>query len=120
MMNYYINHKNQYSEYTKLLSILFLTIALSSCAGLHDTSYSEKSSRRMNNGMPAEPGKCYAKCLIQTTYEWREVVCQNDITKKFCQNLQKALIEKGFGQDVTPDGSLNQDMETLAHLGIRY
>ena len=118
-------------------------------------------------GMPSEPGKCYARCIIQDQYEtietefleflgiysdsldylkkiqiedetelidlvivtnpkatedfenvkierrvlvkqggfneWREVVCDSDITPHLYSNVQQALIDEGY--DVGPSGA---------------
>lgn len=72
--------------------------------------------------------------------EWREVVCAVDVTKRFYLNVQMALIEKGYGESVVPDGKISKstkealvrcqkenslpvgslDIETLQFLGVEY
>jgi hypothetical protein len=90
----------------------------------------------------AEPGKCYGKCMIDSTKtfsQWEEIVCSADIKPKLIKKITKALKEKGFEVDVLqtkmdaplrailskfqkdnklPIGNLN--IKTLNALGISY
>lgn len=70
--------------------------------------------------------------------EWKEVVCQSDVTPRLYSEIQLALIEKGFGKDIIADGVINRatkdalveyqkanglpvgslDLETLDSLGV--
>ena len=72
--------------------------------------------------------------------DWKEVVCQIDVTKRFYRNIQIALIESGFGDGIIPDGKISRDtkeallayqlsnelpigsldVETLNHLGVDF
>ena len=71
--------------------------------------------------------------------EWKEVVCQSDVTPRLYSEIQLALIEKGFGKDIIADGVISRatkealvayqkanglpvgslDLETLDSLGVR-
>jgi hypothetical protein len=47
----------------------------------------------------AQPGHCYAKCLLPDKInfaEWHEVVCGDKVTEKFIKSFQRALREKGY------------------------
>ena len=90
----------------------------------------------------AEPGKCYGKCMINSTKtfsQWEEVVCSGNIKPKLVKKLSSALKNKGFEVDITatktdanfraalskfqsdnklPIGNLN--IKTLKALGISY
>ena len=72
--------------------------------------------------------------------EWKEVICQEDLTTNLVLKIQNALITKGFGKTVIPSGDLNREwktilvdyqkkqflpvgnvnVETLDHLGVEY
>lgn len=94
----------------------------------------------------AQPGKCYAKCMIPDTTTktanwstWEEVVCSPDITPRLVSDITNALKDKGYNVDINakvmtkeikselskyqkasnlPQGNLN--IKTLDALGIRY
>jgi hypothetical protein len=58
----------------------------------------------------AQPGHCYAKCLLPnkgTFSEWREIMCGDKITDKFIKSLSNALREKGYtisdADSITPE-----------------
>ena len=47
----------------------------------------------------AEPGHCYAKCLVAEggeALEWREVLCPNKQTKSYMNSLTAKLLKKGY------------------------
>ena len=51
----------------------------------------------------AEPGKCYGKCMIDSTKtfgQWEEVVCGADIKPKLVRKIANALQNKGYKVDV--------------------
>ena len=72
--------------------------------------------------------------------EWKEVVCEKDLTPKFIMQLKTALTSQGFGKNMPMDGSLsgelkeelikyqkqtglpvgNINVETLDALGVDY
>lgn len=72
--------------------------------------------------------------------EWREVVCEADISERLYTDIQLALKAKGYGEGIVPDGMINRitkealvkyqkenglpvgslDYETLDTLGVRY
>jgi hypothetical protein len=90
----------------------------------------------------AEPGKCYGKCMIDSTKQfsqWEEVVCSADIKPKLIRKVASALQNKGYKIDASkeamdtelkvilctfqkdnklPIGNLN--IKTLEALGISY
>lgn len=94
----------------------------------------------------AEPGKCYAKCMIPDTTtkknswsQWEEVVCSEKITPKLVSNIVQVLKNKGYDVDINatvltkeikieiskfqkafnlPQSPLN--IKTLDALGVRY
>jgi hypothetical protein len=90
----------------------------------------------------AEAGKCYGKCMIDSTKQfsqWEEVVCSADIKPKLIKNIANALQNKGYKVDVfkeTMDADLkavlskfqkenklpigNLNIKTLDALGISY
>jgi hypothetical protein len=89
-----------------------------------------------------EPGKCYGKCMIDSTKkfsQWEEVVCGQYIKPKLLRDIANALQNKGYKIDVIPEfmdaqlkttlskfqkenklpmGNLN--IKTLDSLGISY
>jgi hypothetical protein len=90
----------------------------------------------------AEPGKCYGRCMIDSTKtfsQWEEVVCGHDIKPKLIRNIANALQNKGYKIDAfkemmdsdlravlskfqkenkLPIGNLN--IKTLDALGVSY
>ena len=51
----------------------------------------------------AQPGKCYAKCMIDSTKtfgQWEEVVCGQHINSKLIRKVANALQSKGYKVDV--------------------
>jgi hypothetical protein len=90
----------------------------------------------------AEPGKCYGRCMIDSTKtfsQWEEIVCGKDIKPKLIRDVANALQSKGYKIDVfaevmdarlktelskfqkenkLPIGNLN--IKTLKALGISY
>ena len=52
---------------------MILSIALSSCVVTNNTGDTGKHYNDISQGMPSEPGKCYAKCLIQDEYKVEKV-----------------------------------------------
>lgn len=83
----------------------------------------------------------YSELVKEGGYtEWKEVVCQADVTPSFYRGLQEVLIEQGFLVDIPADGKINQetkealvkyqkknylpvgslDVETLRHMGLEY
>jgi len=102
-----------------------------------------KSASRSISGMPNEPGKCYAKCLLNdgSTSDWKEVLCEKQITKSLAVKIHKILGEQGYQVGPEPtskkfgaqlkgalmkfqrdnDYPLGQlDVETLEGLGVDY
>jgi hypothetical protein len=90
----------------------------------------------------AEPGKCYGKCMIDSTKtfsQWEEVVCSKNVKPKLIRDIANALQNKGYKVEVfteimdaplrailskfqkdnkLPIGNLN--IKTLDTLGISY
>ncbi len=51
----------------------------------------------------AEPGKCYGKCMIDSTgkfSQWEEIVCSEYIKPKLIRKIANALQNKGYKVDV--------------------
>jgi hypothetical protein len=90
----------------------------------------------------AEPGKCYGRCMIDSTKmfsQWEEVVCSADVKPKLINKITKALKDKGYDvegltnkmdaqlrailnkfqkDNKLPIGNLN--IKTLEALGVSY
>jgi len=110
--------------------------------------YSDNNYRSSSlGGYPpgAQPGKCYAKCMIHNEgedkkfTEWRDVLCPGQVTQHIVHQVQNALRTEGYYEGTNsstmdkevkdalvkfqkdnglPMGSL--DFDTLDILGIRY
>ena len=65
--------------------------------------YFEIKAQSSDTPPNAEPGKCYGKCMIDSTKtfgQWEEVVCSTDIKPKLVKKITTALKNKGYEVDV--------------------
>ena len=81
----------------KTIFLLFFSIIICS------KSYAQRGDTPLN----AQPGKCYAKCMLPQTpgiktespspvqSQWEEVLCGQYVTPQFLQSLRSALIREG-------------------------
>ena len=90
--------------------------------------------------MNPEPGKCYAKCANNAgDVAWSTVLCPEQISKSVINQISQALSTAGYDvsaktKKFTPELKTalrayqekndlplgNMDMETMAHLGVKY
>lgn len=49
--------------------VMFASILMYSCAALIEASEVDNRIFSYENGIPNEPGKCFAKCLIHDSYD---------------------------------------------------
>lgn len=139
MVNYqeivhlYLKHKRLMHNPLKIVGISSIIL----CFCLFSTSlFGQPKDMPMN----PEPGKCYAKCAnVAGDTEWSTVLCPEQISKSVINQISKALATAGYdvnakSKKITPEIKTalrayqekndlplgNMDLETMAHLGVKY
>lgn len=87
-----------------LITYILIGLLHSNCNTTYQTSNldvnpDQSSAIALGSILPAEQGKCYAKCKIKSTdelVEWREVVCANQITPSLIKQIKTALHELDY------------------------
>lgn len=102
-----------------MLFLSFLLVGFAACVSTQPTpSYGPMV------GMPAEPGKCYAKSVFPDPIPgaeyreglgylaWAEVVCEGDINSKLVRKLKQALHQAG---DLSAEQVSSGDPDEVFH-----